>query len=53
MKARSAPCGTVQEFVDQLRSRADSGFKRVYFQTLVPQNTAMVELLADTLKGKL
>ena len=53
MKARGAPCGTVQEFVDQLRSMADSGFKRVYFQTLVPQNTAMVELLADTLKGGL
>jgi len=53
MKARGAPCGTVQEFVDQLRSMADSGFKRVYFQTLVPQNTAMVELLADTLKGRL
>jgi alkanesulfonate monooxygenase SsuD/methylene tetrahydromethanopterin reductase-like flavin-dependent oxidoreductase (luciferase family) len=53
MKARGAPCGTVQEFVDQLRSMADSGFKRVYFQTLVPQNTAMIELLADTLKGRL
>ena len=53
MKARGAPCGTVQEFVDQLRSMADSGFRRIYFQTLVPQNTAMVELLADTLKGRL
>jgi len=53
MKARGAPCGTVQEFVDQLRSMADSGFNRVYFQTLVPQNTAMIELLADTLKGGL
>jgi alkanesulfonate monooxygenase SsuD/methylene tetrahydromethanopterin reductase-like flavin-dependent oxidoreductase (luciferase family) len=53
MNARRAPCGTVQEFVDQLRSMADSGFKRVYFQTLVPQNTPMIELLADTLKGKL
>ena len=53
MKARGAPCGTVQDFVDQLRSKADSGFKRVYFQTLVPQNTEMLELLADTLKGRL
>jgi len=53
LKARGAPCGTVQEFVDQLRSMADSGFRRVYFQTLVPQNTAMIELLADTLKGSL
>jgi alkanesulfonate monooxygenase SsuD/methylene tetrahydromethanopterin reductase-like flavin-dependent oxidoreductase (luciferase family) len=53
LKARGAPCGTVQEFVDRLRSMSDSGFKRVYFQTLVPHNTAMVELLADTLKGRL
>ena len=53
MRARGAPCGTVQEVVDQLRSKADSGFKRVYFQTLVPRNTAMIELLADTLKGRL
>ena len=53
MKARGAPCGMVQEFVDQLRSMADSGFKRIYFQTLVPQNTEMIELLADALKGRL
>ena len=53
MNARGAPCGTVQEFVEKLRSIADSGFRRVYFQTLVPQNIAMIELLADTLKGKL
>jgi len=53
MKSRGAPCGTVQEVVDQLRSKVDSQFRRVYFQTLVPQNTAMIELLADTLKGKL
>ena len=53
LKTRGAPCGTAQEFVDQLRSMADSGFKRVYFQTLVPQNTGMIELLADTLKGRL
>ena len=53
LQARGAPCGTVQDFVDQLRLMADSGFERVYFQTLVPQNTAMIELLADTLKGRL
>ena len=53
MKARGAPCGTVQEFVDQLRSKVDSGFKRVYFQTLVPKNAEMIELLADTLKERL
>ena len=53
LKSRGAPCGTVQEFVDQLRSITDMGFKRMYFQTFVPQNTAMIELLADTLKGRL
>jgi alkanesulfonate monooxygenase SsuD/methylene tetrahydromethanopterin reductase-like flavin-dependent oxidoreductase (luciferase family) len=50
LKARDAPCGTVDEFVDQLAAKAASGIKRVYFQTLVPENTDMVELLADTLK---
>ena len=44
---------TVQEFVDHLRSKVDAGFVRVYFQTLVPRNTEMLELLADTLKGRL
>jgi len=53
LKARAAPCGTVEDFVDQVRLMADSGFNRVYFQTLVPSNTAMIELLADTLKGRL
>ena len=53
MRARGAPCGIVQEFVDQLRAKADSGFDRLYFQTLVPRNVAMIELLADALKGKL
>jgi hypothetical protein len=38
---------------DQLRLKADAGFKRVYFQTLGPQNPTMTELLADTLKGML
>ncbi|MBI3840617.1 MAG: hypothetical protein HY297_01455, partial [Thaumarchaeota archaeon] len=48
--ARNAPCGTAEEFVDKLRSKMDVGIERFYFQTLVPQNTAMVGLLADTLK---
>jgi len=50
LKARDAPCGTVDEFVDQLASKSDAGVRRVYFQTLVPENTEMTELLADTLK---
>ena len=51
LRARGTPCGTVEEFIQQLRAKADSGVKRVYFQTLVPENREMVELLADTLKG--
>jgi alkanesulfonate monooxygenase SsuD/methylene tetrahydromethanopterin reductase-like flavin-dependent oxidoreductase (luciferase family) len=51
MKSRGAPCGTVDEFVKQLRARVDSGIQRIYFQTLVPENTRMLELLADTLKS--
>jgi alkanesulfonate monooxygenase SsuD/methylene tetrahydromethanopterin reductase-like flavin-dependent oxidoreductase (luciferase family) len=49
LRARDAPCGTVDDFVDQLRAKADAGVQRIYFQTLVPENTAMTELLADTL----
>ena len=50
LREREAPCGTVEEFVDQLTAKAQAGVKRIYFQTLVPENTAMTELLADTLK---
>ncbi len=51
LRARSAPCGTVEQFVEQVRDIHDSGVERIYFQALVPENTAMLELLADTLKG--
>ena len=50
LKGRDAPFGTVDDFVGQLAAKAAAGVKRVYFQTLVPENTEMVELLADTLK---
>ena len=50
LKERSAPCGLPDEFVERLRAIHDSGAKKVYFQTLVPENTAMIDLLADTLK---
>ena len=50
LRARDAPCGTVEEFVAQLAAKSDSGVRRVYFQTLVPENSEMTELLADTLK---
>jgi alkanesulfonate monooxygenase SsuD/methylene tetrahydromethanopterin reductase-like flavin-dependent oxidoreductase (luciferase family) len=50
LRARDAPCGTVDQFVEQLAAKSDAGVDRVYFQTLVPENTEMTELLADTLK---
>ncbi|MDA4124936.1 MAG: LLM class flavin-dependent oxidoreductase [Thaumarchaeota archaeon] len=50
LRARNAPCGTPEEFVEHLRAKIDSGFQKFYFQTLVPENTSMIELLADTLK---
>ncbi len=49
LRARDAPCGTVEEFVDQLAAKSDAGVSKMYFQTLVPENTEMTELLADTL----
>ena len=51
LRERKAPCGTVDEFVERLREIHDSGAEKVYFQTLVPENVAMVELLADALKS--
>ena len=51
MKARGSPTGTVDEFVADLRMKADSGIEKYYFQALVPENTEMQELLADTLKS--
>lgn len=52
LRSRGAPCGTVEEFVGQLASKSDAGVKRVYFQTLVPENTDMTELLADTIRTR-
>lgn len=51
LRARRAPCGTVDEFVERVRAIHDSGVQRMYFQALVPENTEMIELLSDTLKG--
>lgn len=53
MKRRNALCGTVDEFVEMLHARRQSGVERIYFQTLVPENRDMVELLADTLEQRL
>ena len=50
IRRRNAPCGTVEEFVDQIRAKVDLGIQKFYLQTFVPENTSMIELLADTLK---
>ena len=45
-----APCGTPEEFSQQVGSLVDAGVQRLYFQLLAPENTKMTELLANTLK---
>ncbi|HEV2137566.1 MAG TPA: LLM class flavin-dependent oxidoreductase [Nitrososphaerales archaeon] len=49
LRARGAACGIVEEFLEQVRRIDDSGVQKIYFQTLAPENKAMLELLADTL----
>jgi alkanesulfonate monooxygenase SsuD/methylene tetrahydromethanopterin reductase-like flavin-dependent oxidoreductase (luciferase family) len=51
IRSRDAPCGTPEDFLERVRAKMDAGIGRIYFQTLVPENTAMIELLADTLRG--
>jgi alkanesulfonate monooxygenase SsuD/methylene tetrahydromethanopterin reductase-like flavin-dependent oxidoreductase (luciferase family) len=51
IRSRDAPCGTPEDFLEQVRARMDAGIGRFYFQTLVPENVAMIKLLADTLRG--
>ncbi|MDA4127138.1 MAG: LLM class flavin-dependent oxidoreductase [Thaumarchaeota archaeon] len=51
LNARGAPCGTVEDFTEQVRTINDSGVQKIYFQTLAPENKPMLELLADTLTG--
>jgi len=53
IKGRNALCGTPEDFLEQTRAKLDAGIGRLYFQTLVPENTSMIELLADTLRGGL
>jgi alkanesulfonate monooxygenase SsuD/methylene tetrahydromethanopterin reductase-like flavin-dependent oxidoreductase (luciferase family) len=52
IRARGGLCGTPDEFMEMLNRKRDSGVEKFYFQTLVPENTAMTELLADTLKSR-
>jgi alkanesulfonate monooxygenase SsuD/methylene tetrahydromethanopterin reductase-like flavin-dependent oxidoreductase (luciferase family) len=53
VRDRNGNCGVVEDFVGQLRMKADAGISRFYFQTLVPENRGMLELLADTMKSGL
>lgn len=48
-----APCGTPSEVAEQIGRLIDEGVERFYFQALVPENTAMTEMLALTLKERL
>lgn len=50
IRDRNAPCGTVDDFAQQLGAKVDSGIQKFYFQALVPENISMLELLADVLK---
>jgi len=50
-KARGAPCGSPDELAAAIARKLEAGIQKFYFQTLAPENTAMVELLADTLKS--
>ncbi len=52
LKKRNAACGTVDDFVAQIRSKMDQGIASMYFQTLVPENTDMTVLLRDTLRER-
>jgi len=49
LRKNGSPCGTVDEFAEQVGRRVDSGTNKFYFQLLVPEDTAMMELLAETL----
>ena len=50
IRSRGAFCGSPDDFLKAIRSRVDAGVERFYFQVLVPENTRMTELLAETLK---
>jgi alkanesulfonate monooxygenase SsuD/methylene tetrahydromethanopterin reductase-like flavin-dependent oxidoreductase (luciferase family) len=51
LKARGAACGTVEDFLEQVRAINDSGVQKIYFQALVPENKPMLELLADAMEA--
>lgn len=51
LRTRNAPCGTPEQFITRVRAIFDSGVEKLYFQALDPDNTSMIELLADTLRS--
>lgn len=53
LRQDGSPCGTVDEFVGQMRERMDSGVSKFYFQFLTHDDKQLMELLADTLREKL
>jgi len=50
LRERDAPCGAPDDFVEKVREIQESGVEKIYFQTLVPENSAMLTLLRDILK---
>lgn len=49
LRKSGAPCGTVDELVEQIGVRVDSGISKFYFQFLAPEDKSLMELLSDTL----
>jgi alkanesulfonate monooxygenase SsuD/methylene tetrahydromethanopterin reductase-like flavin-dependent oxidoreductase (luciferase family) len=49
LRKNGSPCGTMDEFAEQIGRRVDSGTSKFYFQLLVPEDPAMMELLAEAL----
>ena len=52
LATRNAPCGRPEDLVAKLNEKREAGIDRFYFQTLVPENTGMIRLLAETLHDR-
>jgi len=50
LKSRGAFCGTLDEFSQLLSKKLGVGIAKFYFQTLVPENHTMTELLSDWIR---
>jgi alkanesulfonate monooxygenase SsuD/methylene tetrahydromethanopterin reductase-like flavin-dependent oxidoreductase (luciferase family) len=51
LKSRGAFCGTRDEFSQLVSEKQRAGITKFYFQALVPENEAMIELLADWIRS--